>query len=435
MKIAIAGTGYVGLVTAVCLAQCGHEVVCMETDQTKLALLRHGNSPIFEAEVEKLMEIFADRLEYTDDPRIAYSQAEVIFVCVGTPERGDGYANLNYINAVTRQIAATVENDCIVVIKSTVPIGTTDKMEKFFERNTKNSVHIDVASNPEFLSQSTAVRDFLHGARIVLGVENKRCEQMLRRVYARFNQPIIVTDRCTAEMVKYASNNFLALKISYINEIANLCEIVGANVETVALGMGMDSRIGDKFLQPGVGYGGSCFPKDTKALHWLAKYHDYEIKTVKAAIEVNENQKMRLIKKSRKYYPSLEGLTVAVLGLTFKPGTDDLRDAPSLQNIPVLLEEGALINAWDPAGSDNFKALYPNEINYCSSVEKTIDGADLCFILTEWKEIKEFDLSLYVSLMNKPIIIDGRNCYTLQEAEKAGLIYDSIGRKKVTVSI
>lgn len=431
MKIAIAGTGYVGLVTAVCLAQNGHDVVCVETDQTKLSSLKKGKSPIFETGVEELMESCADRLAYTDDPRPAYREAEVIFVCVGTPERGDGYANLKYINAVTRQIAATVENDCVVVIKSTVPIGTNDKIEKFFAHHTEHPVHIDVASNPEFLSQGTAVRDFLHGARIVLGVENERCEQVLRQVYARFKQPIIITDRCTAEMVKYASNNFLALKISYINEIANLCEIVGANVETVALGMGMDSRIGDKFLQPGVGYGGSCFPKDTKALHWLAKYHDYEIKTVKAAIEVNENQKLKLIKKAKKYYHSLEGLKVAVLGLTFKPGTDDLRDAPSLQNIPVLLEEGASINAWDPAGSDHFKALYPNEVNYCASIEETIDGADVCFILTEWPEIKQFDLSRYASCMKKAIVIDGRNCYPLQEAEKAGIIYDSIGRKKI----
>lgn len=431
MKIAIAGTGYVGLVTALCLAKCGHEVVCVDADKTKIALLNSGKAPIFEAGVEELMRSCVDRLRYTSDYDSAYLDCSAIFICVGTPERGDGYANLKYVFEAAEQIAKSIESDCVVIVKSTVPIGTNDKIERLIQSKLKKQVNIYVASNPEFLSQGTAVHDMLNASRIVLGVENEYSEIVLRQVYAEFDCKLIVTDRRTAEMIKYASNNFLALKISFINEIANLCEAVDADVDTVAYGMGLDSRIGDRFLRSGIGYGGSCFPKDTKALHWLAKYHDYEIKTVKAAIEVNENQKLKLIKKARKYYKSLDGLKVAVLGLTFKPDTDDLRDAPSLQNIPILLDDGAIINVWDPAGSENFKALYPNEVNFCQSIDEAIEGADVCFILTEWREIRDFEPRKYAELMHKAIVIDGRNCYSLKDAREAGIVYDSIGRRAV----
>jgi UDPglucose 6-dehydrogenase len=431
MKIAIAGTGYVGLVTGVCLAKCGHDVVCVDADKTKIAALNSGKSPIFEAGVEELMTSFKEKISYTSDYESAYRDCRVIFICVGTPERGDGYANLKNVFEAAEQIAKTLASDCVVIVKSTVPIGTNDKIEKLLQTKMKNSVSVYVASNPEFLSQGTAVHDMLHSSRIVIGVENEYSEIVLRQLYADFDSKLVVTDRRTAEMIKYASNNFLALKISFINEIANLCEAVDADVDTVAYGMGLDSRIGDKFLRSGIGYGGSCFPKDTKALHWLAKYHDFEIKTVKAAIEVNENQKIKLIKKARKYYKSLDGLTVAVLGLTFKPGTDDLRDAPSLQNIPIMLDDGAIINVWDPAGCESFKTLYPNEVNYCSSIEQAITDADLCFILTEWQEVREFKLRKYADLMKRAIVIDGRNCYCLEDVRGAGIIYDSIGRKAV----
>ena len=431
MKIAIAGTGYVGLVTAVCLAHCGHDVVCVDRDNAKIVALNDGKPPIFEAGIEALMESCKGRLAYTCNCESAYRDCQVIFICVGTPERGDGYANLKYVYEVAEEIAQNVATDCVVVVKSTVPIGTNDKLDKLFKSCLKNPVSIRVASNPEFLSQGTAVHDMLHASRIVIGTEDAYSADVLKKVYVGFDSQLIVTDRRTAEMIKYASNNFLALKISFINEIANLCEMVDADVETVAYGMGLDSRIGDKFLRSGIGYGGSCFPKDTKALHWLAKYHDYEIKTVKAAIEVNENQKLKLIKKARKYYKSLEGLTVAVLGLTFKPGTDDLRDAPSLQNIPILLDDGARVNVWDPAGCENFKALYPNEVTYCSSIEDAVREADICFILTEWSQIKELDLKKYADLMKRAIVLDGRNCYSLKDARNAGIIYDSIGRKTI----
>lgn len=431
MKIAVVGTGYVGLVTAVCLAHWGHTVACVETDLEKLSTLKAGRSPIFEKGVEELMQSCAERLSYTDDCGEACRDAQAVFICVGTPEREDGFANLKQVFAVAEQIAASASRNCVCVVKSTVPIGTNLKLDRLFFSRARKDVSIEVASNPEFLSQGTAVRDFLSGPRVVIGVESARCGELLKSIYAEYRGQIIVTDRQTAEMIKYASNDFLALKISYINEIANLCEIVGADVETVARGMGADARIGGKFLRAGVGYGGSCFPKDTKALHWLAKYYDYEIKTVKAAIEVNENQKIRLIKKARRYYQNLEGLSVAVLGLTFKPDTDDLRDAPSLQNIAVLLQEGADVRVWDPSGYERIRKLYPRQITCCDTIPEAIRDAHLCLILTEWKQVREFDPAGYAESMKRPIVIDGRNCYSPAAVQGAGIVYDCIGRPRV----
>ncbi|UYZ21789.1 UDP-glucose dehydrogenase family protein [Mesobacillus jeotgali] len=431
MKIAVAGTGYVGLVTGVCLAENGHKVTCVDIDEKKVAIMRAGVSPIYEPGLEELMQKNMQSLHFTTDYQEAYKDADVVFIGVGTPEKQDGSANLTYVYGVAEQIAESIEKDCVVVVKSTVPIGTNDKIEEVIKSKLKNNVNVYVASNPEFLAQGTAVRDTLHASRIVVGVEDSYPGKVLKEVYKNFDAPIIVTNRKSAEMIKYASNDFLALKISFINEIANLCEIIGADIEDVALGMGFDSRIGNRFLNAGIGYGGSCFPKDTKALHWLANFHDHELKTVKAAIDVNENQKLKLIKKSRKYYESLQGLNVAVLGLTFKPGTDDLREAPTLVNIPLMLEDGANVRAWDPVGVNNFKKLYPNEVAYCDSIESTIKDADICFIFTEWDEVKDFDLSKYSELMKSPIVLDGRNCYDLKSTKKASMIYDSIGRETV----
>ncbi|KTD88415.1 UDP-glucose dehydrogenase family protein [Paenibacillus etheri] len=431
MKISVAGTGYVGLVTAVCLAEKGNIVTCLDIDMGKIALMQKGFSPIFEPKLEELMQKNRDNIVYTSDYIMAYRDADVIIIGVGTPEKKDGSANLKYVFEVAKQIAETVERDCIVIVKSTVPVGTNDKVEQIIKENRKCKVNIEVVSNPEFLSQGTAVQDTLNATRIVLGVESQKAESILKQMYSQFEIPFVITDRRSAEMIKYAANDFLALKISYINEMANLCEIVGANIEDVAKGMGMDPRIGDRFLNAGIGYGGSCFPKDTKALHWLASFNDYELKTVKAAIEVNENQKIKLIKKSKKYFDSFKGLNIAVLGLTFKPGTDDLRDAPSLVNIPLLIEDGANVKAWDPVGMDNFRKIYPDEIKYCNSIEETLIDTDICFIFTEWPEIKNFKLEKFTRLMKNPLVLDGRNCYSLDEAEKRGLIYESIGRRKV----
>lgn len=431
MKIAVAGTGYVGLVTGVCLASKGHQVTCVDVDEAKIRMMQKGISPIYEEGLEELMHESMDNLTFTTDYASAYKDANVIFIGVGTPEKKDGSANLTYVYKVAKQIAETVEHDCVVVVKSTVPIGTNDKVEAYLNTNLAHDVRISVASNPEFLAQGTAVRDTIHAARIVLGVETEQAGVVLKEVYADFDAPILVTNRRSAEMIKYASNDFLALKISYINEIANLCEIVGANVEDVAKGMGYDPRIGNRFLNSGIGYGGSCFPKDTKALSWLASFNDNEMKTIKAAIEVNEGQKLKLIKKARKYYDEFEGLTVAVLGLTFKPGTDDLREAPSLVNIPLLLDDGAKVKAWDPVGIKNFKKHYPDEIEYCDTIEETITDADICFIFTEWEDVTQLDVNLYKKLMKKPIILDGRNCYSIEDFRGTGMTYDSIGRQCV----
>lgn len=433
MKIVVAGTGYVGLVTGVCLSHLGLKVTCVDSNKEKIELMKQGISPIYEPGLDELLKknFEEGRLNFTADYKSAYKDADVIFIGVGTPEREDGSANLDYVYTVAEQIAENVENDCLIVVKSTVPIGTNDKIEEFAKGHLKNNIHVEVASNPEFLAQGTAVKDTLFGNRIVIGVESNKARDTLKEVYKRFNQPIVVTNRRSAEMIKYASNDFLALKISFINEIANFCEIVGADIEDVTKGMSYDPRIGDKFLNAGLGYGGSCFPKDTKALHWLANDNGYELKTIKATIEVNENQKYKLFRKAKQRFGSLKGLKVAVLGLTFKPGTDDLREAPSIQNVRRLLEEGAEIVAYDPVGEVNFKKLFPTEVTYVKTPEEALNDADLAFIFTEWNEIKSLDLNIYQVLMNTPIIFDGRNCYEINLAEKKAIEYHSVGRRSV----
>ncbi len=433
MNIVVAGTGYVGLVTGACLSEVGHTVTCVDIDEKKVEIMKKGISPIYEPGLDELLErnYKEGRLDFTTNYTDAYKSADIVFIGVGTPERVDGSANLDYVFGVCKQIAENVTKDCLVVVKSTVPIGTNDRVEEFLKENLTHNVNIEVASNPEFLAQGTAVVDTLNASRIVIGVESRKAEEKLRYVYERFNQPIVVTNRRSAEMIKYASNDFLALKISFMNEMANVCEIVGADIEDVAKGMSYDSRIGNKFLNAGLGYGGSCFPKDTKALHWLANDSGYEIKTIKATIEVNENQKYKLFRRAKQEFGSLKGMKVAVLGLTFKPGTDDLREAPSIPNIRRLLDEGAEIVAYDPVGVENFRKLYPTEITYVSSPEETLEGADMVFIFTEWKEIKSIDLNKYVDLMNTPVIYDGRNCYDVEEVKNHNIDYYSIGRKEI----
>ncbi len=427
-KVAVAGTGYVGLVAGVCFAEKGQDVICVDIDENKINKMKVGISPIYEQGLEELMikNYKEGRIDYTTDYKKAYKDADFIFIGVGTPERADGSANLDYVYEVAKQIAESVEKDCVVVVKSTVPIGTNDDVEKYIKENLKNNVKINVASNPEFLAQGTAVKDTLHASRIVIGTENKETENKMLQLYENFNLPILCTNRRSAEMVKYASNDFLALKISYMNDIANLCEIVGANVEDVSKGMSYDKRIGDKFLNAGCGYGGSCFPKDTKALHYLAQQGGYELKTIKAAIEVNKNQKLILLKKAREKFKTFKGLNIAILGLTFKPGTDDLREAPSLENIPILLEEGANIKAYDPVGIENYKKIYPTQIQYTKSPQEALKNADICFIFTEWEEIKNIKPSEYKDLMKTANVYDGRNIYNLDEMKK--IEYYSIGR-------
>lgn len=431
MKIAVAGTGYVGLVTGVCLAEHGHVVTCVDVDENKVKMMESGKSPIYEPGLEELMVKNMDHLYFTTDYQKAYVDADVIIIAVGTPEKKDGSANLAFVFGVAGQIAESISKECVVIVKSTVPIGTNDEVEKILNENSRG-LKVHVASNPEFLAQGTAVPDTMHASRIVLGVNDSFAKEKLMEMYQNFDAPIMTCNRRSAEMIKYASNDFLALKISYMNEIANLCEAIGANVEEVAKGMGFDERIGKRFLHAGIGYGGSCFPKDTKALHHLSAQNGCEMKTVKAAIEVNERQKYKLSKKARKYYTDYNGLKIAVLGLTFKPGTDDLREAPSLVNVPVFLEDGAIVRAWDPVGAENFKKRIPDErIEYCETVEEALLDADICFIFTEWKEVKELELSQYAKLMKTPIVMDGRNCYRLEDVRKAKMLYESIGREIV----
>lgn len=374
--------------------------------------------------------------------------ANAIFIGVGTPEQPDGSANLIYIAAVARQIAETVEKDCLVVVKSTVPIGTNDKVEQFIKdflphdgeicvgngEGFNRKIRVEVASNPEFLAQGSAVYDTLHAPRIIIGTESKWAENILKKIYEPFNLPIVSVSRRSAEMIKYASNDFLALKISYMNDIANLCERVGADIQDVAKGMSYNARIGRNFLNAGIGYGGSCFPKDTKALSYLARQHGYELRTVKAAIDVNKDQKTMLYKKASTRLITFNGLKVAVLGLTFKPGTDDLREAPSLDNVPLLLEHGAEVYAYDPVGRENFKKRFPEgkngqgTIKYVDNIEEALKGANVCFIFTEWDEIKAVKPEEYKKLMRTPLVYDGRNIYSVKDMKEAGVEYYSIGR-------
>jgi UDPglucose 6-dehydrogenase len=436
-KISVAGTGYVGLVAGVCFAEVGHHVTCVDIDEKKVELMKSGVTPIYEKGLEDLMQknYATGRIDYTTDYRSAYKDADAIFIGVGTPEQPDGSANLSYIATVARQIAESVEKDCLVVVKSTVPVGTNDKVEQFIQDFLVNDVRVEVASNPEFLAQGSAVHDTLRAERIIIGTESKWAENILMNIYEPFNLPIVSVNRRSAEMIKYASNDFLALKISYMNDIANLCELVGADIQDVARGMSFDERIGSKFLNAGIGYGGSCFPKDTKALDYISKQNGYELKTVRAAIDVNNEQKTMLYKKASKRLITFNGLKVAVLGLTFKPGTDDLREAASLENIPLLLDQGADIYAFDPVGKENFSKVFPEgrngkgHITYVDNVAAALKDANVCFIFTEWGEVKAITPEAYTMLMRTPLVYDGRNIYKVEDMETARVEYHSIGRK------
>ena len=439
MKIAVAGTGYVGLVAGVCFAEKGHEVTCVDVDEQKVELMRSGVSPIYEEGLQELMQKnnATGRLHYTTDHVAAYRDADAIFIGVGTPEMPDGSADLSYIATVSRQIAENVGKDCLVVVKSTVPVGTNDKVEQFIHDFLKSDVHVEIASNPEFLAQGSAVRDTLHAARIIIGTESEWAKSILEEIYAPFELPMVFVSRRSAEMIKYACNNFLALKISYMNDIANLCELLGADVEDVARAMKYDERIGSSFLNAGIGYGGSCFPKDTKALSYIADKNGYNLRTIKAAVEVNTSQKTRLYKKACDRMISFEHLKVAVLGLAFKPGTDDLREAPSIDNVELLLEAGADIYAFDPVARQRFESRYPEgqlkkgSIHYVSSPEEALEGANICFIFTEWKHFRSMEPGLYKEKMQTPLVYDGRNIYSPEAMKDAGVEYYSIGRPPV----
>ncbi len=434
MNVAMIGSGYVGLVSGACFAEFGATVTCIDVDQSKIDRLNAGEIPIYEPGLEDLVErnVKADRLTFTSSYAPAIGEADLVFIAVGTPtRRGDGHADLVYVYEAARQIARYLDGYTVVVDKSTVPVGTARQVSRII-KETNPEADFDVASNPEFLREGAAIDDFMHPDRVVLGVESERAEKLLHELYRPLNlieAPVVVTNLESAELVKYASNAFLATKISFINEIANLCEQVGADVHAVAKGMGMDRRIGGKFLHAGPGYGGSCFPKDTTALIRIAQEHGASCRIVEAAVEVNAAQKARMVKKIREALGGSEaGKTIAVLGLTFKPETDDMRDSPSLAIIPNLIDKGATILAHDPQGMEEAKKLLPDQVNYLTDVYSTAKGADAVVLMTEWNEYRGLDLGRFKELMQGNAFIDLRNVYEKTHLSTLGFNYYCVGR-------
>ncbi|MGH8658438.1 MAG: UDP-glucose dehydrogenase family protein [Gammaproteobacteria bacterium] len=433
MKVVMIGTGYVGLVSGACFAEFGAEVVCVDMDKEKIARLERGEMPIYEPGLKQLVDknVGDHRLSFSTDFS-PVSQADLVFIAVGTPSRrGDGFADLSYVYDAAREIARHLHGYTVVVDKSTVPVGTARNVERLI-REQNPEADFDVASNPEFLREGAAIGDFMRPDRVVIGVESARAEARLRELYRPLNlieTPILVTGLESAELIKYAANAFLATKISFINEISVLCEAVGADVHAVAKGMGLDGRIGRKFLHAGPGYGGSCFPKDTQAVVRIAQEHSVSCRIVEAVIEVNAAQKARMIKKIRSALGGAEaGKTIAVLGLTFKPETDDMRDAPSLSILPALIEKGATIKAHDPQGMKEARHLLPADVEYCDSIYQALEGADATVLLTEWNAYRGLDLARVKKLMAGDLFIDLRNVYERVQMEHAGFRYVCVGR-------
>lgn len=435
MNVVMIGSGYVGLVSGACFAEFGANVTCLDVDEEKIASLNAGKVPIYEPGLEDLVarNVAAGRLQFTTGYDPVVSEADLVFIAVGTPtRRGDGHADLVYVYAAAKQIAQHLSGYTVIVDKSTVPVGTARQVERIISEENPDA-DFDVASNPEFLREGAAIGDFMRPDRVVLGVESERAETLLRELYRPINlieAPIHVTNLESAELVKYASNAFLATKISFINEIANLCEQVGADVHAVAKGMGLDGRIGRKFLHAGPGYGGSCFPKDTTALIRIAQENGASCRIVEAAVEVNAAQKARMVKKIREMLGGSEsGKTVGILGLTFKPETDDMRDSPSLAIIPNLVDKGAVINAHDPQGVEEARKLLPDQVRYFDNIFDAINGADLVVLMTEWNEYRGLDLAQVKQAMKGDAFVDLRNVYEPGQMRELGFRYTCIGRK------
>ncbi|WP_404427709.1 UDP-glucose/GDP-mannose dehydrogenase family protein [Ureibacillus chungkukjangi] len=433
MNIAVVGTGYVGLVTGVSLSEIGHQVTCIDIDADKIEKMKKGISPIYEPGLSELMakNIEEKRLFFTTKHEEGFSTADVIYIAVGTPENEDGSANLTYVEVVALKISELVTKNTIVVIKSTVPVGTNDLIQELINNHKRTDVTIEVVSNPEFLKEGSAIYDSFHGDRIVIGARSEQAAHIIEEINKPFGVPVYKTDIRSAEMIKYAANAFLATKISFINEIANICERVNADVEEVAKGIGMDQRIGNKFLKAGIGYGGSCFPKDTKALLKIAGYVEYDFELLKGVVTVNKNQQELLLQKLKNRFDSLQGKRIAVLGLAFKPNTDDMREAASIVITEELVKQGAQVVAYDPISMENAKKLLVSSIIYVNSVEEAIQNADVALILTEWDEIKYMNLDLFKT-MKTPIVFDGRNCFELDSLKDSMIEYHSIGRPVIT---
>lgn len=429
-NITIIGTGHVGLVTGVCLSEIGHQVICYDINLGRIEQLKKGICPFFEPDLDQMLEnnLNANRISFTSNQQKAYRHAEIIYIAVGTPQREDGSVNLEFLEKAARNIGEGLKNDVIIVTKSTVPIGTNKQIKSLIESYLKKEIKVDIVSNPEFLREGTAVYDTFYADRIIIGAETEQAAKIIEEINKPFNRPIFKTDLNSAEMIKYASNAFLATKISFINEIANICEKLEANIVDVTYGMGLDTRIGIQHLKAGIGFGGSCFPKDANALVEIANKNSTRIEILNAVINVNKRQQYLLVDKAIQQYGSLKGKSIALLGLAFKPNTDDIRESSAIALARLLINEGAIVTAYDPKAIEKAKLLLGNQIQYGSTIESTLSGKEMAFIATEWDEIKYFPLDQYGNLMKFPIVLDGRNCYSLKEVEKYKMDYISIGR-------
>lgn len=434
MKISVVGTGYVGLVTGTCFAETGNTVTCIDIDEKKVASLKAGKMTIYEPGLDVLFErnIRQDRLSFTTSLKEGIQDAQVIFLALPTPPGADGAADLKYVLGVAKELGALLDHYTVIVDKSTVPVGTAERVAEQLRLNAK--VDFDVISNPEFLREGVAVEDFMKPDRVVIGTSSARARKMMENLYAPFvrqGNPIIFMDERSAELTKYAANAFLATKITFMNEIANLCEKVGADVDAVRRGLGTDSRIGKRFLFPGIGYGGSCFPKDVQALARTSEDYAYDFKILKSVMSVNDSQKTKLVPRIKEHFKNLKGVTIAVWGLSFKPQTDDIREAPALYNIEELLTAGATVRAHDPEAMENVKRIFGDRITYHNTPYEAAQGADAIFVATEWPEFRAPDFDRLAAAMKSKIIFDGRNLYDLQEMTDAGFTYISIGRKSI----
>jgi UDPglucose 6-dehydrogenase len=432
MHIGIIGTGYVGLVTGACFAEFGLFVTCVDKDEKKIRLLKKGEIPFYEPGIDELVKrnLKQGRLQFTTKIEKAVESSLVIFIAVGTPRRGDGSADLKYVQEVATEIAKAMDGYKVIVTKSTVPVGTGEKIREIISRNLKGNIDFDIVSNPEFLREGSAIEDFMRPNRVVIGANSSQAVAILKDLYKPLyliETPFVITNIETAELIKYASNSFLATKISFINEMANLCERVGADVHMVAKGMGFDQRIGPKFLHPGPGYGGSCLPKDTNALLRIAQEHGMKLNIIDAAVQANEKQRKHMVQKIRDAVGVLKGKTIAILGLSFKPNTDDIRDAPSLSIIQDLLNDKVNIRAYDPVSMKDAAKIFP-QIQYCEDSYDTVEGADAIVILTEWNLFRNLELDRIRGLMKGPYFFDLRNVYDPQRVRDKGFQYYCVGR-------
>ncbi|MBK8654991.1 MAG: UDP-glucose/GDP-mannose dehydrogenase family protein [Haliscomenobacter sp.] len=436
MNLSVIGTGYVGLVTGTCFAETGNHVICVDIDAEKVERMRQGEIPIYEPGLEVLFERNSrqGRLHFTTDLRYAVDNSDIIFLALPTPPGGDGAADLSFIMGVAAELATMIQSYKVIVDKSTVPVGTAEKVHAILAQSLSEDL-FDVVSNPEFLREGVAVEDFLKPDRVVVGTRSEKARKVMRQLYEPFvrqGNPILFMDERSSEMTKYAANSYLATRISFMNEIANLCEHVGANVDMVRIGIGSDSRIGKRFLFPGVGYGGSCFPKDVQALARTADEYGYDFKILRSVMSVNDRQRVVLAHRIREYFhQDLTGKTIAIWGLAFKPNTDDIREAPALYIIDELLKAGAHIKAFDPEAMGNVEKLYGSKIQFCKDQYEALIDADALAIVTEWSVFRAPSFSVMKQLMKAPVVFDGRNLYDLEIAKDNGLYYESIGRETI----